>query len=150
MNNNKVVESKSNSHQNPSKEKKKKGTWRKSASQYHSCVKTLSWLQSLALPLSANLLSLRCSSFERPDNKGLRGIASLHRFMLCYGFMPEFSLALRIKERHKPREYLLSFVNPTSILLINSGQECKSNDYCDSHRKQLAYKRLFLCLLLSD
>lgn len=26
--------------------------------------------------LSANLLSLRCSSLERPDNKGLRGIAS--------------------------------------------------------------------------
>lgn len=103
-----------------------KRTWWKSASQYHNCVKTLSWLQSLALSLSANLLSLRSSSFERPDNKGLRGIASSHRFMLCYRIRPEVSLAFRIKKWHKPREYLLSFVNATSsILLINSRQECK-------------------------
>lgn len=53
-----------------------------------------------------------------------------------HGFMQEFSLALRVRKQPKPREYLLSFVNATSILLISSIQECKSNAYCsDNHGK---------------
>lgn len=63
-----------------------------------------------------------------------------------HGFMQEFALALGVGKGNKAREYLLPFVNATSILLISSRQECKSGiDRRDDAPEVTFHQRLRSC-----